>query len=282
LLLLLLFLFVLTISIIKNLQGSAGPTNEGDGSKIVALADLNVFRVGFGDRTDMHTMVRVFQSFEIEPNNACSKVVPLINLAFMVRCNLVTYLTSVRTGLECVTVELSTTGVELEVNPALFSSYKLLELESLVALDKAKMAVGRARFLLNELRGGIGNEKHASKSPMLQRNSMVDLDSLKQKPRSRRLSLTSSMQSILRLNPPSSAPTTKTEHKRSTSAEPGRNPQLSPKQPTLQIFGRTVSFNLVVKIGAGRCALFLVKDGNSFGHARKLYSFEFPQVMLRY
>ncbi len=256
------------------LRGFAGPSDDGLGKKIVALADLNVFRVGFGERTDVHNVVRVFQSFDIDPGNPCSKIVPLINLAFMVRCNLVTYLTSARTGLEGVTMELSTTGVELEVNPSLFSSYKLLELEMDVSLDKAKLAIARARFLLNELRGGIGLDK--VKSPPLLRSSLAEPE-LKTKPRTRRMSLTSSMQSILRLTP--QAPNSAVSHKRSTSVEP-RTP-VSPKSPKLQLFSRTVSINLVVKIGAGRCALFLCKDGTSFAHARRLYSFEFPQVMLR-
>lgn len=206
------------------LRGVAGPSSDGDGKKIVALADLNVFRVGFGERTDIHQLVRVFQTFDVEASNTVSKTVPLINLAYMVRCSLVTHLVSARTGLERATMELATTGVELELNPSLFSSYKLLELELQISLEKAKLAAARARFLYNELKTGV-NEKEA-KSPPLTRSSLAEPEN-KAKPRARRMSLTTSMQSILRLGAPAAAspdrpssPSPSSSHKRSTSAEP--------------------------------------------------------------
>ncbi len=260
------------------LRGFAGPLiREEQGSKIVALADLNNVRVGFGEQTDIHKMVRVFQTFDLDPNQTCSKVVPLICQAFMAGCKLTTYLQLVRTGLEDVKVELQTTGVELELNPSLYAMYKLLEAEARVAMERSKTTAARARFLMNEIRAGVGKDVSSASTPVMMRSSMADISEALKQPRPRRSSLSNSTQQLLSLTPPRQP--SRSDHKRAVSADRGRSP--SPLSPRLQIFGRSVTLSLVVKIGAGRCALFLVKDGISFGHAKKLYDFDFPMVVLR-
>lgn len=288
------------------LRGFAGPTSGG--SKIVARAGLDVFRVGFGDDCDSLKLARSFQSFDVDVHKSCSKAVPLINFADIHEGQLSVYLSLLRTGVEAVSVELTTSGVVLEVNPGLYSNYMLLHHEFTVALEKAKAATLRAKFLVNEIRTSTAGDSPSNKVRLTRFSeaSSSPPDDVPA-PRKRRGSLSASMTSLL--STPSMSRSRSVEaleeddnddederpsgsltergsksslrpsmHRKTKSAFSGASGMKSPK---LHIFGRSVKINVVVKIGAGRCTLFLVKDGMSFGHAKSLFEFDFPFVVLR-